>query len=186
MSFAIVESKSWFYYHMDSHLVNSFRQLYLVGDRSSVSWLCVRHQSHATKGTPHIGNHCPFRIRRCFSAVVMFGFYGYISVLSGEYVSADSLFRIFDSVDFRQCISGEVIIPWGITDMFLNHHILPFAAGHNVVIIVTQRFIPCKSLFHFICPFVSLRIVFFIQFMVHGLCIIHFVQVCHGLNGEED
>ena len=69
--------------------------------------------------------------------------------------------------------------------MFLNHHILPFAAGHNVVIIVTQRFIPCKSLFHFICPFVSLRIVFFIQFMVHGLCIIHFVQVCHGLNGEQ-
>ena len=111
MPFPVVESKSGFHYHVNSHFVDSFGQLYLVGDRSSVSRLCVRHQSHATKGTPHIGNHCPFRTRRCFSAVVMFGFYGYISVLSGEYVSTDSLFRIFDSVDFRQCISGEVIIP---------------------------------------------------------------------------
>ena len=98
MSFPVVESKSRFHYHVNSHFVDSFRQFYFVGDRSSVGRLGIRHQSHAAKGSSHVGDHCPFRTWCCFSAVIVFGFYGYISVLSGEYVFTDSLFRIFDSV----------------------------------------------------------------------------------------
>ena len=67
--------------------------------------------------------------------------------------------------------------------MFLNHHVLPFTAGHNIVIIVTQCFIPCKSLFHFICPFVSLRIAGgnITRALIQGASYIHVNQLTKAL-----
>ena len=43
-----------------------------------------------------------------------------------------------------------------------------------------------KSLFHLVCPQVSVGVPVLVQPVIHGLGVIHLVNVAHGLDGEQD
>ena len=70
--------------------------------------------------------------------------------------------------------------------MLLGHHAIPLSVGHLLIIIGTEFCISFETTVHFVCPTVTLGILFLKEFLVHGLCIIHLMQIAHGLNREQD
>ena len=70
--------------------------------------------------------------------------------------------------------------------MFLDHHAVPFASGDVVVVVIAKFLVALECTFHHVGPFVGFGVVLGIKFVVHGLCVVHFIEVGHGLHGEED
>ena len=69
--------------------------------------------------------------------------------------------------------------------MFLNHHTIPFATGNIGVVGSTEQRVATETLCHTIGPHVGIRATRLSQTVVHGLCIVHIVEVGHGLHREE-
>ena len=70
--------------------------------------------------------------------------------------------------------------------MLLDHHILPFATSHYIIICIGQELVTCEAGFNLVSPLIGCRIPGSIQMMVHRLCIIHFIQIGHCLHREEN
>ena len=69
--------------------------------------------------------------------------------------------------------------------MLLNHHAVPLATGHLLIIICAEFGITLKVTLTTLSPVVGGRIVVTGQFLVHGLAVVHIVYVAHSLYGEQ-
>ena len=86
----------------------------------------------------------------------------------------------------RTNISTVVIVPRSVADMLLNHHTIPFATGNLLVVLEVQQRVALEGLATTFCPTVGIGVAQRREFQVHGLGVVHLVDVAHGLNGEED
>ena len=114
----------------------------------------------------------------------MLGLHCNHAVLLSEHISA-LLLTFLNAAYARLCIGTEIIVPTGIAYVLLDHHAVPLAAGHLLIIICAQLGITLKVALAALCPVVCGGIVVAYQFLVHGLAVIHIVDVAHGLYGEQ-
>ena len=106
--------------------------------------------------------------------------------VTGKQIPSYSLFRLLYPVNFRQTVGREIIVPRSIAYMFLRHHSVPLASRHFFVVFPAQFRIAPKRLLHLVGPLIRLRIVLLVQFVIHGLCIVHFIQIGHRLHRKKN
>ena len=70
--------------------------------------------------------------------------------------------------------------------MLLCHHAVPFALCYVVVVLGTEKRVTQESCFHLVSPQIGIRIPLFEELLIHGLRIIHLIDIAHGLHREED
>ena len=156
--------------------------LELISQFGLIGRSSIRHQRDATQRTTHIRNHRPSSIFSILTTIGMLSLYADITIAGREYRSADRGGHLNQT---WANIGTEVIVPCAIADMLLDHHAIPLTAGHHLIIIVTQQRIAFKSLTTAVGPLVGFRIMILSQLQVHGLCIIHLIDITHGLYREE-
>ena len=83
-------------------------------------------------------------------------------------------------------VGGVVVVPDLIADVLLDHHAVPLATGDLLIVLQVQLLVAFEGLAAAFCPAVRLGIVLGGQLVVHGLGVVHLVDVAHGLDGEED
>ena len=69
--------------------------------------------------------------------------------------------------------------------MFLDHHTIPLASGHHLVIVMTEQRVTAEAVLHTLSPAVSVGQTGACQMLVHSLRIVHIIEVGHRLYGEE-
>ena len=70
--------------------------------------------------------------------------------------------------------------------MLLCHHTVPLTTSNLLIILEVQQRITFEGLTTALCPAVGLRIVLCGQLQIHGLGIVHLIDVAHGLNREKN
>ena len=118
------------------------------------------------------------------AAEIVLCLHGHVTVFSGEDIASHRCLGTFDAVDFGQLVGGEVVVPLGVAYVLLRHHAVPLAVGHGVVVVVAELLVAGEGFFHLVCPLVGGGIALGVELQVHGLGVIHLVEVGHGLHGE--
>ena len=94
--------------------------------------------------------------------------------------------RFAEAPDFGQAVGREVVVPGTVADVLLDHHAVPFAAGHFLVVLRAKGCVAREALLHQVRPAVRVRIALGVEVVVHRLRVVHLVEVGQGLHREED
>ena len=155
-----------------------------ISQASTVNGLGIRSQGHSTTGTSIVRIDAPLGSSRSLCIVVMLSLHSHKAVGRYEHIASRGAFLY--AFCCRQHLMGEVIVPRAIANVLLRHHTIPLTIRHHLIIIVTELGIALETLLHLVGPKVGIRISGFRQDFVHGLCIIHVVEISHRLDREKD
>ena len=86
----------------------------------------------------------------------------------------------------RHHVATEVVVPRTVAYVFLRHHTVPLALAHHLIIIVAEHRVALEALLHPVCPQVGIRAALLRHLPVHGLRIIHVIEVGHSLHRKQD
>ena len=70
--------------------------------------------------------------------------------------------------------------------MLLGHHAVPFAVGNLLVVGQAEQRVALEAVLHFLGPDIGIGVLALGQIAVHGLGIVHVVEVGSSLNGEQN
>ena len=186
MTTHIQEVECRLHHHMNLHLAfNILRQGKAIGQTGLPHGVGIWCQGHRTACTAVIGIDAPLGTLGCRSTIVMLCLHSYIAVSGGcEGVTARR--RIDGNIGSPgQHILAEVVVPRGIADMLLNHHTVPLAISHDLIIILAQLGITTESFFHLLRPSIGIGQACLSCILVHGLRIVHIIEIGHSLHGEQ-
>ena len=160
-----------------------------VGDGSSCRGGCVWHEGYSVTACAEVGDGAPVCVGGIGLGEVVRRFYdddvfGY--ELEDLSLGAVTSFRYtLHSLDLRADVARR-IVPGAVAYVYLVHHVVPLSLCHLVIIFVTELAVSAEAELYLVCPFVGSCAAHLGVVVVHGLCVVHVVEVCHGSDGEVD
>ena len=175
---------------MHIHLADTLRQAEGIGQRGPVGGDVVGLQRDAAQRPAHVGYHRPLGSLLSRGAVVVSRLdgeasHGVLGALGQEHVAVLPCLLLAEAEHVGQHVVREIVVPARIADVLLNHHSVPLASGHYLIIIGTEQRVATETTLHLGGPFVGLQAALLVELVVHGLSVVHLVEVAHGLDGEE-
>ena len=170
------------YFHLTLHILWQGKA---IGQAGLSNRLGIRCQSYSTTRTTVVGIDAPFRALRSCGTIVVLSLHSHIAIGGGSEGVAARRRIDGNSGSPWQYLLTEVIVPRGIADMLLNHHTVPLAISHHLIIILAQLGIATKGLLDLLGPLVGISKASLSCILVHGLRVIHIIEVCHSLHGEQ-